>query len=995
MSRQSISLTVQHPFLDTMVVIELDLNNITDIRCHIHSTNGDCTELANKMSKVVQVCVSIPLLLRSLIKAWECENAIGLQRALENGNFNIKLGPNDPGGKKPPFDNDGTVKSEHANEYNSSSNEHDANANNNGNRAKFPSQTAAHVAAATNANEAENGNHAKAFNENSMFEGDDVNFMHVKNGDNGSMASGGNNANTSNATNNINVTANVTGIVNVAAVSSAPMDVTYGVNEKIGKRRRTEDFWKSPKSEYTSTVDVIAEQQSTNQTSSDSNSLGAPTTSSMMLMSDDGVARTIIPTTTASSSGTSTPVSASASVTADSKLKETAAVSVNVAKLDLASIKSSSYSQNCDKTANKGEPLDAGESVKKRIKRKEEKTSDTIDGRSSISPSVSITPIPSSSSSSASSSSLSSVLTCLERRSGIEIIPISSAPAQNIKSSITITPISSSSKSSGGSSNSDKRSMSSSSSSSSSNHSSSSSASKKFDDRQKMEKKKKRKRDEAPMGPPEKMPFKQDPLSRPVTVSIKTTDGSPVSPSGLLRKFSTSPVPSSSNKISLSAASNRVSPKHSPHHHGLGMTSGSSHASPKHQTLPSPKSSQYGTSSPKHLSAGSSSSSGKPSMSALKSAAISPNSKSSSASSSSSSSNSASTGDRVKSSSSSSSSARERDKDRDRERGDRDRDRSLKYSSGSNSPKLKTSSVKLKQIDLSTEFLPAELLLDTQAGGQDLSKLVASGQATKNRKGSLSAVIDKLKSAHSVNEDSPPSTPTLASAQIPDLTITPATNSNAPTAMNKDKSSLSISATGSASSSSSTTPAAIGSALKNSSEYMVKHSLDGMRITINKTRTKDASPSSKHGYSSTSGSSSGSNSPKTHTGLKPGVNSGPASKKPQSTPSFHSLGGSSNALSSSISVTPSSSSGSKSSSSSTKSMISKSSSSGSLSSSSKALANSSGSGTNSGSSGAGGSGIQKNSSSSHADSHKKDKNRGASSSSRSNSGMFFIALAQT
>lgn len=74
------------------------------------------------------------------------------------------------------------------------------------------------------------------------------------------------------------------------------------------------------------------------------------------------------------------------------------------------------------------------------------------------------------------------------------------------------------------------------------------------------------------------------------------------------------------------------------------------------------------------------------------------------------------------------------------------------------------------------------------------------------------------------------------------------------------------------------------SSVKNNSEYMVKHSSDGMKITINKTRTKDiTSPSSKQNYqhtSSSSSSGSGSNSPKTHTGLKPGVNSGPASKKP-------------------------------------------------------------------------------------------------------------------
>lgn len=107
-----------------------------------------------------------------------------------------------------------------------------------------------------------------------------------------------------------------------------------------------------------------------------------------------------------------------------------------------------------------------------------------------------------------------------------------------------------------------------------------------------------------------------------VTVSIKTSDGSPISPSGqqLLRKFNSSPVLQQSSKISLSSTSSKISPKHSPH------SGSSSHNSPKHQSLPSPKGNHYSTSSPKHSS---SAGSGKPSMSTLKSATSSPNSKSS------------------------------------------------------------------------------------------------------------------------------------------------------------------------------------------------------------------------------------------------------------------------------------------------------------------------------------------------------------------------------
>lgn len=69
---------------------------------------------------------------------------------------------------------------------------------------------------------------------------------------------------------------------------------------------------------------------------------------------------------------------------------------------------------------------------------------------------------------------------------------------------------------------------------------------------------------------------------------------------------------------------------------------------------------------------------------------------------------------------------------------------------------------------------------------------------------------------------------------------------------------------------------------------MVKHSSDGMKITINKTKSKDKLSS---GLTKSASFTSGSNSPKIHTGLKPGVNSGPASKKP----SIGSSGGSSKA----------------------------------------------------------------------------------------------------
>lgn len=64
---------------------------------------------------------------------------------------------------------------------------------------------------------------------------------------------------------------------------------------------------------------------------------------------------------------------------------------------------------------------------------------------------------------------------------------------------------------------------------------------------------------------------------------------------------------------------------------------------------------------------------------------------------------------------------------------------------------------------------------------------------------------------------------------------------------------------------------------------MVKHSSDGMKITINKTKSKEKLSGTS--LTKSASFSSGSSSPKTHTGLKPGVNSGPASKKPSSSSS--------------------------------------------------------------------------------------------------------------
>lgn len=441
--------------------------------------------------------------------------------------------------------------------------------------------------------------------------------------------------------------------------------------------------------------------------------------------------------------------------------------------------------------------------------------------------SVSITPIGTSSGAqgSVTGSSLTSML-CLDRRPGIEIIPITAAPPATLPSSITITPITSSQmKSLDDRIRSDKKSKSS-------------------EERSK-EKKKKRRRDDS-MGPPEKVPPKQDPLTKPVSVSIKPTDGSPMrpaSPNSLLRKFSPSPTHGRSVSITKSPSSSAVK--------GIGKPSGTSshHSSPRHSPVPnspkhlagysSPK--NHSISSPKHSSSGS----GKPSMSALKSAASgSPSGKS------------GTTGydltKKISKDSYSSSSLSSRDKEK--------KHSGLSFSnSGRSSPKLKNP-LKMKQLEITPVSCDSPMTEPLISPPNVEINKSAPSQA-RNRKGSLSAVIDKLKSAQHCGSDLELTTKSSSSSTNKFSDPKNSTSSN--TKVNESK----------------------------NQEYMVKPSLDGMKITINKTRTKESSSSSsKLNYSSNSSSSKQSSpqltppsqgSPKTHTGLKPGVISGPASKKTQ------------------------------------------------------------------------------------------------------------------
>ena len=201
----------------------------------------------------------------------------------------------------------------------------------------------------------------------------------------------------------------------------------------------------------------------------------------------------------------------------------------------------------------------------------------------------------------------------VKRTGGIEIIPltgqnnstsgVNNAAANSIATptTITITPINAG-VSSTPMGNKEKKSSTSLGSSSSSVLSSSSSSSKRSldtSDGQK-DKKRKKRRDDSPMGPPEKVFSRQN----------SPAGSGEVAATAVVRKFSSpssSPKGSSGGMLASSVAGSSLSARPSPKHSPV-------YSSPKHNTASNSPKSPFGTHSPKHGS------SGKPSMSTLKSA---------------------------------------------------------------------------------------------------------------------------------------------------------------------------------------------------------------------------------------------------------------------------------------------------------------------------------------------------------------------------------------
>jgi len=1010
LSWQHISVSVEHPYEETMATAELDLTDISALKCRLYGVGMTTTaEQASELSgRVLQRCLSIPLTMRILLKIWESNSLPVVISNLTsgaggNGNYNLNLGA---GGKDQTGQN-GTASGmpDFTNGEPKIKQEPGLNNGNNGTMSsrQMQQQQQSSLSSHQLLQQQQQQSFLDAGTESS------IGFPSYSGQSDTTTAMGAVTSNTS---------ASMLNPLQLGALLGQAKNSLVGNSNERGKKARkrksgTDGLWRSPKRKCDS-GDSAAEILLESSSSENSTPLGTPTGRENF----------------ASETRTSTPTSATslASGIDFSNLDATDILGTDKSTSDYDLDNSERDSEimemqhsGAEQQQDVEELIKLRESSSTRKSKKsrsgggsggssngeEKKSSPTnifVDETSATSsnktlpvpPSVSITPISCGNLDQTSSTNYNSVLTGmgLERRPGIEIIPIASSPSQtNLPSSITITPIAGpapSSKTSGLTNTTEERQRSERKSSKSSGGKSGSEDNKS----NKLEKRRKRKREDSPMGPPpdkialsgkqQQQQQQQDPLSKPVSVSIKpsTEQSSPSGAGGglscssrptspaAIRKFSPSPTHPSSLvtlvgkssptlKASQSAAVAVVcggkpvqSPKHSPVYG----------SSPKHNTsnvpismsvpmslsvstvpntvgnvpsvavsvsVPASASPKHGnTSSPKHGS--SAASSGKPSMSALKSAANSPSSKSGSTS------DTTTNPSKIKSSSASSSS-----KDSS-SRADKEKRASAIGSSNNSashqSPKTKSSSSsKLKQLEMvspgsGTETIQISSLQSSSNNGGNTppssqmdaankSAIAAQQAQARNRKSSLNAVIDKLKNAQHCSDSD---TCGNGNSNIKSSSSSSVGNtgglSNSGSSSQKEKNITGGNSSGSKSliesgKSSCVTKNSSVDTKNPASEYMVKHSSDGIKITINKTRTKDSKQSAANlklsssssssatminatsssgssssvvcGPSSSSSSSSGgmvtgsNGSPKTHTGLKPGVTSGPASKKPQ------------------------------------------------------------------------------------------------------------------
>lgn len=88
LSSQHISIALEHPYMETMATIELDLTNMPKMKCNIFSLGGNYSSITSGLARILQTCASIPVTVRMLIKYWEREH-LNRIRGLDNNNLSL------------------------------------------------------------------------------------------------------------------------------------------------------------------------------------------------------------------------------------------------------------------------------------------------------------------------------------------------------------------------------------------------------------------------------------------------------------------------------------------------------------------------------------------------------------------------------------------------------------------------------------------------------------------------------------------------------------------------------------------------------------------------------------------------------------------------------------------------------------------------------------------------------------------------------------------
>lgn len=100
-----ISISLEHPVEENMATAELDLSDISNLTCRIHSPGTppppNAPDIASDLAtKVLNRSFSIPITMRSVIKHWD-KQVVKKNHYNGHENFSLPLGSGDPGGSKP------------------------------------------------------------------------------------------------------------------------------------------------------------------------------------------------------------------------------------------------------------------------------------------------------------------------------------------------------------------------------------------------------------------------------------------------------------------------------------------------------------------------------------------------------------------------------------------------------------------------------------------------------------------------------------------------------------------------------------------------------------------------------------------------------------------------------------------------------------------------------------------------------------------------------